>query len=130
MTEQSPDYLDSQELMDAHAEEAGLTEEDLARVEHTADAVIITLVEPLTFTASKLDGERTLEALTLPRSVKGKHLMAMDKAEGEMGKTLALVAALARIPMHAARELDGRDFDLVMHAILPFLPKLRGTGRR
>lgn len=123
------DYLDNQDAMDEHAEQSGLSDEDLARIEHTDEAVIIHLVEPLIFTVSKLDGDKTLDKLTLPRRVKGKNLMAMDKAEGEMGKTLALIASLARIPMRAAHDLDGRDVDLVLYAILPFLPKLRGTGK-
>lgn len=102
---------------------------DEQRIEHTEDAIIVHLREPLTYTGSKLEGERTLEALTLPRGVKGKHMVAMDKAEGEMGKTLALIAKLAGIPPHAARELDGRDVDLVTQPILPFLPKLQQTGQ-
>jgi hypothetical protein len=103
-------------------------DEDMARVEYTDDAVIVTLLDPLTFKRSKLDEEKTLEALTLPRKIKGKHLKAMDKAPGEMGKTLALIASLANIPASAADDLDGRDVDLILQAMTPFLPKLRGTG--
>lgn len=104
------------------------TEDDMTRVEYTDDAVIVTLLEPLVFKRSKLDDEQTLEALRLPRRVKGKHLKAMDKAAGEMGKTLALIASLASIPASAADDLDGRDVDLILQAMMPFLPKLRGTG--
>lgn len=130
MTEHYTDDLDNQDVMAAHAEEAGLTDDDLARITDDETTVTLRLVEPITFKASKLEGERTIEELVIPKGVKGKHLVAMDKAEGEMGKTLALIAALARIPVHAARELDGRDVDLALYAILPFLPKLRGTGKR
>ncbi|CAP44771.1 hypothetical protein [Bordetella petrii] len=108
---------------------AGLTEEEAARVEYTDDAVAVTLLEPLTFKASKLDDERTIERLVLPKKIKGKHLQAMDKAAGEMGKTLALLATLARIPVAAAGELDARDIDVAMKAVTPFLPKLPATGR-
>lgn len=128
MEDKYDDALDEQ--LDDFGTDDELTEDDLARIEHTDDAVIVTLVAPITFKPSKLDGERTLEVLTLPRSVKGKHLMAMDKAAGEMGKTLALLAALARIPMHAAQELDGRDVNVAMQAITPFLPRPRRTGKR
>lgn len=104
------------------------TAEKVGRIEHTSDSVIVHLAQPVTFKASKLDAERTVETLTLPRGVKGKHLKAMDKVQGEMGKTLALIAALASIPVQAADELDGRDVDLAMQAMMPFLPKLQGTG--
>jgi len=106
------------------------TAEKVGRIEHTSDSVIVHLAQPVTFKASKLDGERTVGTLTLPRCVKGKHLKAMDKVQGEMSKTLALIAALASIPVQAADELDGRDVDLAMQAIEPFLPKLHGTGMR
>ncbi|MEX2334729.1 MAG: phage tail assembly protein [Pseudohongiella sp.] len=100
------------------------------RVEHTPDAVIITLLEPLTFKRSKMDDEETLEALTLPRQVKGKHLKAMDQADGEIGKSMALLAKLARVPVHVLDELDSRDFELAMEAMEPFLPERRKTGTR
>lgn len=113
-----------------HEDEDGLTEAKLARVEHTDTAVVVTLLEPLTFKPNKLDEERTLDKLTLPRKVLGKHLKAMDQANGDLGKSLALIAALARIPARAAEELDARDIDLVMGVMEPFLPRLPGTGRR
>ncbi len=103
--------------------------DEQGRVEHTDTAVIVTLLEPMTFKPSKLDEERTLEKLTLPRKVLGKHLKVMDQASGELGKTLALIAALARIPVRAAEELDARDIDLIMGVMEPFLPKLRGIGQ-
>jgi|AntDeeMetagen134_2_1112570.scaffolds.fasta_scaffold02257_7 hypothetical protein len=100
------------------------------RVEHTADSVIVKLHEPITFVVSNAEGERTVETLTFPRKVKGKHLLATDQAEGEMGKSLALLAKLAGIPRLAAHELDGRDIDLCMEAIEPFLPGHRVMGDR
>lgn len=112
------------------SDDIDLTDEELARIEDTGDGIRVTLSEPLTFTASKLDGERTLEALTLPKKVKGKHLKAMDKAEGEMGKSIALLAKLGGIPPHACDEMDGRDIVLCLEAVRPFLPRPPRTGRR
>ena len=99
------------------------------RVTRDESTVSVRLLEPLVFTANKMDGERTLDTLTFPRGIKARHLLAMDKADGDMGKTLALIAALARIPPAAAHELDGRDLELIMTVIEPFLPGLQGTGR-
>ncbi|MCJ8285101.1 phage tail assembly protein [Halomonas sp.] len=107
-----------------------LTEDEEARIDDQGDAMVVTLVEPLTYRHSKLEGERTVETLRLPKRVKGKHLKKMDQAQGEIGKGLALVAALASVPAHAMDELDARDMDLCLVAVEPFLPKRRKTGRR
>ena len=111
-------------------EDVDLTPEELERISDTGDSLQITLSEPLIFTISKVDGDRTLEALTLPKKVKGKHLKEMDKAEGEMGKSYALLGKLAGIPSHAVEEMDGRDIVLCLEAMRPFLPKSRKTGPR
>lgn len=102
--------------------------ENSGRIERTDDNVIVTLHEPLTYTVSKLEGERTLDQLTMPVKIKGKHLIATDQAQGEMGKSLALLAKLAGIPRHAAHELSGRDIDLCMEAIEPYLPGRKAPG--
>ncbi|MCE8004221.1 phage tail assembly protein [Billgrantia ethanolica] len=107
-----------------------LTEEERARLDDQGDALVVTLVEPMTYRHSKLDGDRTVQTLTLPKAVKGKHLKKMDQAAGEIGKGLALVAALSGLPIHAMDELDARDMDLCLVAVEPFLPKRRKTGRR
>ncbi|SFT73779.1 phage tail assembly protein [Halomonas saccharevitans] len=108
-----------------------LTDDERARIDDQGDTLVVTLEEPLAYTHSKLDdGPRTLETLTLPKRVKGKHLKKMDQASGEIGKGLALVAAVAGVPAHAMDELGARDMDLCLVAIEPFLPKRRGTGRR
>ncbi len=112
-----------------HIDETGPIQDEQDRVEHTDTAVIVTLLDPLTFKPSKMDEERTLDKLTLPRKVLGKHLKAMDQTAGDLGKSLALIAALARIPVRAAEELDARDIDLIMGVMEPFLPRLRATGR-
>lgn len=105
-----------------------LTDEERARVQDVGDALQVTLVEPITYRHSKLDGERTLTELHLPKRVKGKHMKAMDKAQGEISQGLALVAALSGVPAHAMDELDSRDLGLVQELISPFLPKSRATG--
>ncbi|SFU00081.1 phage tail assembly protein [Halomonas saccharevitans] len=97
-------------------------------IERTGDSVVVTLHESLTYTDGKLEGERTLDQLTMPTKIKGKHLIATDQAQGEMGKSLALLAKLAGIPRHAAHELSGRDIDLCMEAIEPYLPGRKAAG--
>ncbi|EMQ6642058.1 phage tail assembly protein [Pseudomonas aeruginosa] len=98
------------------------------RVKDLGDALQVTLVEPITYLHSKLDGERTLTELRLAKRVKGKHMKAMDKATGEISQALALVAALSGVPAHAMDDLDARDLDLVQVLIAPFLPRSRATG--
>lgn len=110
-------------------EDVDLTPEELERISDTGDSLKVTLSEPLTFTASKVDGDCTLEALTMPKKVKGKHLKAMDKAEGEMSKSYALLARLSGVPVHAVEEMDGRDIVLCLEAMRPFLPRSRKTGK-
>ncbi|MDI5994407.1 phage tail assembly protein [Pseudomonas sp. MDMC216] len=105
-----------------------LTDEERARIQDLGDALQVTLVEPITYKHSKLDGERTLTELRLVKKVKGKHMKAMDKADGEISQALAMVAALSGVPAHAMDELDARDLDLVQELIGPFLPKSRATG--
>ena len=105
-----------------------LTDEERARIQDLGDALQVTLVEPITYKHSKLDGERTLTELRLVKKVKGKHMKAMDKATGEISQALALVAALSGVPAHAMDDLDARDLDLVQELIGPFLPKSRATG--
>jgi len=118
------------ELHDAIESADPLTEEEKARIDDQGDRIVITLIDPITFKASKLDGEKTVDTLTLPKKIKGKHLKKMDQADGEIGKGLALIAALAGVPAHAMDELDARDMDLCQLTVEPFLPKRRPTGRR
>lgn len=107
---------------------AGLSDADRARVQDQGDVVEITLIEPITYKHSKLDGDRTLTTISVGKKVKGKHMKAMDKAAGQISQGLALIAALAGVPAHAMDELDARDLDLVQEVIGPFLPKSQRTG--
>lgn len=110
-------------------ESTGL-ENEMDRVEYTDTSVVVTLLEPLTFRPGKLDPERTIESLTLPRKVLGRHMKAMDQGQGEIAKTFALIAALARIPVRAVEDMDARDIDLVTEVMEPFLPGSQAIGRR
>lgn len=109
--------------------ESDLTEDELSRIEENEDAFLVTLSEPLTYVVSKLDGERTIEKLPLRKKIKGKHLKAMDKAEGEMAKSMALLAAISGTPQHAVEEMDGRDVVLCLEVCRPSLPRGRGDGK-
>lgn len=86
------------------------------------------LSEPITFKPSKMDAEKTVDRLDFPAKLKGKHLKAMDQAEGEMGKTLALIASAAGVPKQATDELDSRDITLAMGELESFLPMRPATG--
>lgn len=108
---------------------AELDEGELSRVKDLGDTIQITLLEPLIFVQSKLDGQRTVEALRLPKQVKGKHLKKLDTVSGEVSASLALMAALADVPTHALDELDARDLELMSTLMDPFLPKSRRIGR-
>lgn len=108
---------------------AELDEDEISRVQDLGDAIQVTLLEPLVFVQNKLDGPRTVEALRLPKKVKGKHLKKLDTVTGEVSASLALMAALAEVPTHALDELDARDLELMSTIMDPFLPKSRRTGR-
>lgn len=110
-------------------EDIDLTPEELERIDDKGDSLQVTLCEPLTYTVNRVEGDRTVEAVNMPKKVKGKHLKAMDNAEGEMSKCYNLLAKLTGIPVHAIEEMDGRDIALCMEAMRPFLPKSRKTGK-
>jgi|GEM_PF-841013 len=141
MSEHEVDQIENQGAQDEQAEQApqkmpkwavdaNLSPDEFERVEDRGDALAVTLLESITYRRSKLDDEERATTLVLPRKVKGKHLKKMDQATGEIGKGLALVAALAGVPAHAMDELDARDMDVCLALVEPFLPKRRKTGRR
>jgi len=99
------------------------------KIKYIEDGAVIQLDEPITYKASKLDEEKTVSEIELTTRIKGKHLKAMDQAEGEVGKSLALIAKLSGLPRFAADELSGRDFAAAMEVIEPFLPGSPTTGR-
>lgn len=101
----------------------------MSKIEYIQNGAVIKLEEPITYKASKLDDEQTVDKLELTTKIKGKHLKAMDQAEGEVGKSLALIAALAGIPRAAADDLSSLDFAAAMEVVEPFLPGSPATGR-
>lgn len=115
----------AQTLEDVLAE---LDDDERSRVEDLGDSIVVKLLEPLKFLQSKIDGERAVEELQLPKRVKGKHLKKLDSVKGEVTQSLALMAALAGVPAHALDELDARDLELMTTVMGPFLPKSRKTG--
>lgn len=76
------------------------------------------------------DGEivETITELKL-RKPKGKILKAMDKAQGDVGKSLALIAAMAGLPPSTMDELGPSDFAELGEFIAGFFPGLLPTGR-
>lgn len=55
------------------------------------------------------DIKETITELTLVPRAKGKHLKAMDRAEGETGKTLALIGAVTNQPPAVMDLMDAED---------------------
>lgn len=62
-----------------------------------------TLKHPIT------KGERTIESLTFGQ-LKVMHLRSLDTADGEIGKTLALLSAMTGEPEVLLDEMDPEDF--------------------
>jgi len=76
----------------------------------------------ITFTPSdpiEVGGE-THEKLTFKR-MRVRHLVAMDKVEGQMRKTVALFAAMADVPMPVIDELDMDDFERMTEEVVPLM---------
>lgn len=72
-----------------------------------------TLKHPITVTIKGPAGERdeTITQLNFdfPERIKAKHLRATDGATGEVGKTLALLAAFGDQPVKVLDEMDAED---------------------
>lgn len=71
------------------------------------------LKHPIVVTIKGPSGEReeTITQLNFdfPDRIKAKHLRATDGATGEVGKTLALLAAFGDQPVKVLDEMDGED---------------------
>lgn len=71
------------------------------------------LKHPITVTIKGPSGERdeTITQLNFnfPERIKAKHLRATDGATGEVGKTLALLAAFGDQPVKVLDEMDAED---------------------
>ncbi len=69
----------------------------------------------------------TITTLTLTRP-KGKHLKAMDRAEGDVARTLALVGAVSGQPPAVMDLLDSADFAGLTEIVEDFFGGRRPTG--
>ena len=65
-------------------------------------------------------GGETYEKLTFQR-MKTKHIVAMDKVQGEMRKTVVLFASMADVPLAVIEDLDMDDFERLSDEIVPLM---------
>lgn len=72
-------------------------------------------------------GDERIESIELDRP-KVKHLMAYDRAEGEMAKMAALIAELAGLPKPVIEQMDAADFMRASEVVSGFLDAGRETG--
>lgn len=78
--------------------------------------ITVALEEPVTH------GETTYTELTFERR-KAKHLVAMDLVKGATRKHMALLAAMANVPLPVIEELDADDFDRVAEETVAVMGK-------
>lgn len=93
-----------------------------------SESVVYELKHPIEVKAK--DGDEVVEkitSLTLKRP-KGKHLKAMDKAQGENAKVLALIAACSGQPPSVTDELDAEDFAGLAEIVESFFGGRLPTG--
>ena len=76
----------------------------------------------ITFTPSEPieSGGETYEKLTF-RRMRVRHMVAMDKVQGEVRKTVALFASMADVPMAVIDDLDMDDFERLSKEIVPLM---------
>lgn len=61
----------------------------------------------LKYPVQGLDGELT--AIEIPERITAGQLMATDKAEGNIGKLVELIAAVTQEPVNVIKKLDSED---------------------
>jgi hypothetical protein len=66
-------------------------------------------------------GDERIEALTIKRRAKAKDLKAMDGISGEIGKSAALLAQLADVPVSYIDQMDAADFTRAAAVVADFL---------
>jgi len=78
----------------------------------------------LTFTPEEpiAVGNAVHETLTFER-LRVRHMVAMDKVEGNMRKTVAMFAAMADVPMPVIDELELDDFERLSEELMPLMGK-------
>lgn len=94
------------------------------------EATTIKLKYPFTYKEDRVDGgdERHLTEVTIPSRIKAKHLRAMDRDEGEVGKVLALLRAVTGLAKDAINNLDAEDVATLTEALNRPLGVLPATG--
>ncbi len=85
------------------------------------DKITIQLSNPIS-----AHGQQVTE-LQLDRP-KVKHLKAMDRVEGQIGKTAVLIEKLANIPASSVDEISTHDLVKIGEALSDFLPGSLQTG--
>lgn len=92
-----------------------------------SEPIVYALKHPIDIRNKEGEAIETITSLTLVRP-KGRQLKAMDRAEGEVGKTIALVCAIAGLPPSAGDLLDGEDIADLGEILAGFFGGRRPTG--
>lgn len=75
-------------------------------------------------------GGETLDSIEIPDRFKVKHLRAMDRSEGEIGKVIELLSELTQVPPSVIGEIDAEDMTELGSIIGDRLGKPPETGVR
>jgi hypothetical protein len=89
------------------------------------DKLTYTLATPVQFTAS-----RRVEELQFRTELKIRDLKAFDRADGPLGATLYLLAALAGEPVELIEAISAEEYPKLLEFLRPFCQPFLGTGAR
>ncbi|KJV08540.1 hypothetical protein VZ95_17135 [Elstera litoralis] len=87
------------------------------------DKLTYTLATPVQFTAS-----RRVEELHFSTELKIRDLKAFDRADGPLGATLYLLAALAGEPVELIEAISAEEYPKLLEFLRPFCQPFLGTG--
>lgn len=89
-----------------------------------------TLEHPVTLTLKSSSGEReeTIIEIVLKPLTKTKQLRVLDQAEGEVAKSIVLVASLAGQPVSVIDEIHPEDFQVLVEKAQGFPMPGQSTG--
>lgn len=87
------------------------------------DKLTYTLATPVQFTAS-----RRVEELHFNTELKIRDLKAFDRADGPLGATLYLLAALAGEPVELIEAISAEEYPKLLEFLRPFCQPFLGTG--
>lgn len=90
-----------------------MTDSNTAATDAT-DTITVTLKKPITHNGA------THTTLTFRELELGDMIMG-DKVEGEVGKTAAILASMADVPLPAFKRLSASDFKAVMDQVGPLM---------